>query len=83
MFCYQCEQTAQVEKDVRRSVFAGNSPMWRHYRICLFTPSEGLAQVAMGEEPESRGHCRIPGQAPFVCKALFSTLTNVNFDPRG
>ena len=77
MFCYQCEQAAGGKGCTKIGV-CGKQPDVAAFRICSFTRSRGLAQVAPGG-PESRVSSTTRS-TPFICKALFSTLTNVNFD---
>ncbi len=77
MFCYQCEQTAN-EKGCTQFGVCGKSPEVAVLQDLLIYSLKGLAQVAL----EAKKH-GIPTEDEdiFACKALFSTLTNVNFDP--
>ena len=77
MFCYQCEQTAKGKACDRAGV-CGKAPEVAALQDLLIYSLIGLSQAALlagksGVKDESIG--------PFICKALFSTLTNVNFDP--
>jgi len=77
MFCYQCEQTAN-EKGCTQIGVCGKSPEVAALQDLLIYTLKGLSQVAI----ESRKHEITDEKADiFTCKALFSTLTNVNFDP--
>ncbi|MCJ7614599.1 hydroxylamine reductase [Candidatus Bathyarchaeota archaeon] len=76
MFCYQCEQTAN-EKGCTQIGVCGKSPEVAVLQDLLIYTLKGLSQVAI----ESRKHEITDEKADiFTCKALFSTLTNVNFD---
>ena len=74
MFCYQCEQTARGEACTKAGV-CGKEPKIAALQDLLTYALQGLGQVAQKAGPvdNSIGH--------FACAALFSTLTNVNFDP--
>lgn len=78
MFCYQCEQTAGGKACTKIGV-CGKQPDVAALQDLLVFALKGLSQVALegrkvGVNDESVNS--------FVCKALFSTLTNVNFDGR-
>jgi hydroxylamine reductase len=77
MFCFQCEQTAN-EKGCTQFGVCGKSPEVAALQDLLIYALKGISQVAI----EARKH-EIPTEDEdiFTCKALFSTLTNVNFDP--
>ncbi len=78
MFCYQCEQTANGEGCTKFGV-CGKSPEVAALQDLLLYTVKGLSQVAI--EARRRGH--ETGEADrFICKAVFSTITNVNFDPQ-
>jgi hydroxylamine reductase len=77
MFCYQCEQTAKG-KGCDRSGVCGKPPEVAALQDILVYSLIGLSQAAL-LAGESGIRDESPG--PFICKALFSTLTNVNFDP--
>lgn len=77
MFCYHCEQTAKGKACDRAGV-CGKTPEVAALQDLQIYSLIGLSQAALlagesGIKEESIG--------PFICKALFSTLTNVNFDP--
>ncbi|MBN2309597.1 MAG: hydroxylamine reductase, partial [Candidatus Hydrogenedentes bacterium] len=77
MFCYQCEQAADGTGCALRSV-CGKSPEVAALQDLLTYLLEGLGQVAV----EGRRVGIVDGDLDaFTCKALFATLTNVNFDP--
>ncbi|MFZ7138667.1 MAG: hydroxylamine reductase [archaeon] len=77
MFCYQCEQTAN-EKGCTQHGVCGKSPEVAALQDLLVYALKGLSQVALDAKKQN-----IPTDEAdtFTCKALFSTLTNVNFDP--
>ncbi|MCF8111105.1 MAG: hydroxylamine reductase [Desulfobacteraceae bacterium] len=77
MFCFQCEQTAKGEGCTKIGV-CGKQPDVAELQDVLVYALKGLAQVAnegrkVGVRDEDIDH--------FVCEAMFSTLTNVDFDP--
>ena len=76
MFCYQCEQTAGGKGCTKIGV-CGKQPDVAAFQDLLVYALRGLSQVAL--EGRKVG-LNDPGVGAFVCKALFSTLTNVNFD---
>ncbi len=76
MFCYQCEQTA---KGIGCTAFGvcGKSPETSSAQDVLFHLAKGISQYAhaarqAGADTTAADH--------FVIKALFTTVTNVNFD---
>ncbi|MCX7822947.1 MAG: hydroxylamine reductase [Syntrophobacterales bacterium] len=76
MFCYQCEQTAKGEGCTKVGV-CGKQPDVASLQDLLLYVVKGLSQVAaegwkVGIKDDEVNE--------FTCKALFSTLTNVNFD---
>ncbi|HNU73186.1 MAG TPA: hydroxylamine reductase, partial [Thermodesulfobacteriota bacterium] len=77
MFCYQCEQTARGEGCVKSGV-CGKTPDVAALQDVLIYSVMGLAQVAA--EARKKG-ITDPEANRFTVKAMFSTLTNVNFDP--
>ncbi|MFC1829557.1 hydroxylamine reductase [Thermodesulfobacteriota bacterium] len=77
MFCFQCEQTAKGEGCTKIGV-CGKQPEVAALQDLLIYATKGLSQVAVegrrvdiSDEDVNR----------FTCEAVFSTLTNVNFDP--
>lgn len=77
MFCYQCEQTAKGEGCTKVGV-CGKQPDVASLQDLLLYAVKGLSLVAkegwrLGVKDEEAN--------AFTCEALFSTLTNVNFDP--
>jgi hydroxylamine reductase len=77
MFCNQCEQTAKGEGCTKVGV-CGKQPEVAALQDLLFYALKGLAQCAAEGR---RVGVKDPAVDVFTCKALFSTLTNVNFDP--
>ncbi len=76
MFCFQCEQTAN-EKGCTTFGVCGKSPEVATLQDLLIYTLQGLSQVAI----EAKKHEITDEETDiFTCKALFSTLTNVNFD---
>ncbi len=78
MFCYQCEQTAKGEGCTKIGV-CGKQPDVAALQDLLLYGLKGLSQVAV----EGRKVGVIDNDVNrFTCEALFSTLTNVDFDPQ-
>ncbi len=76
MFCYQCEQTAQGQGCTAHGV-CGKDPDTADLQDVLVEVTKGIAQYAhRAAQLGSRDH----DLDLFVCKALFTTVTNVNFD---
>jgi hydroxylamine reductase len=78
MFCYQCEQTAKDEGCNKMGV-CGKDPEVAALQDVLVYALKGLSLIAV----EGRKAGIIDQEVNvFTVKALFSTLTNVNFDPQ-
>jgi hydroxylamine reductase len=76
MFCYQCEQTAKGEGCTKIGV-CGKQPDVAALQDLLLYAVKGLAQVAVAAR--KAGHVDAEVNR-FTCEAIFSTLTNVDFD---
>ncbi len=76
MFCYQCEQTAKGQGCTKIGV-CGKQPDTAALQDLLIFSQKGLAQVALAAREKGID----PGTGRFMTEAMFSTLTNVNFDP--
>jgi hydroxylamine reductase len=79
MFCFQCQETGEG-KGCRHSGVCGKDDEVANGQDLLIWTLKGLAVLqerltGLGIPPE-------PGIAPFLAKALFSTVTNVNFDAK-
>ncbi|MDM8525177.1 hydroxylamine reductase [Desulfococcaceae bacterium HSG8] len=77
MFCFQCEQTAKGEGCTKIGV-CGKKPEIAAMQDVLIYAVKGLSLYAVegrkkGISDEAVNH--------FTCEAIFSTLTNVDFDP--
>ncbi len=77
MFCYQCEQTAKGEGCTKVGVCGKESDVASLQDLLIYA-LKGLSLFAV--EGRKKGVVD-PEVNDFTCKALFSTLTNVNFDP--
>jgi hydroxylamine reductase len=77
MFCYQCEQTAKGEGCTKIGV-CGKQPDVAALQDLLLHATKGLSLMAL--EGRKVG-IRDEATDRFACEALFSTLTNVDFDP--
>ncbi len=77
MFCYQCEQTAKGQGCESIGV-CGKKPEVAALQDLLLYAVKGLCQYAVA----ARGkNIRDENVSQFINEAVFSTLTNVNFDP--
>ena len=77
MFCFQCEQTAKGKGCTKIGV-CGKQPDVAALQDLLIYATKGLSQVAV------EGHkvgINDRDVNVFTCEAVFSTLTNVDFDP--
>jgi hydroxylamine reductase len=77
MFCYQCEQTYRSSGCVDTGV-CGKDPQTASLQDLLVHAAKGISQYAhrarqLGAQDRVIDH--------FLVEALFSTVTNVNFDP--
>ena len=78
MFCFQCEQTAKGEGCTKIGV-CGKKPDVAALQDLLIYAIKGLSQFAA----EGRKVGVVDAQVnQFTCEAIFSTLTNVDFDPQ-
>ena len=77
MFCYQCEQTFQG-KGCTGTGICGKKPEVAALQDLLIHSLKGLSVVATAGR--KAGIMDIETDR-FICEALFSTLTNVEFDP--
>jgi len=77
MFCFQCEQTSKGEGCTKIGV-CGKQPEVAALQDLLVYALKGLSQYAI--EGRKVG-VNDPEVDRFTSKALFSTLTNVDFDP--
>jgi hydroxylamine reductase len=77
MFCFQCEQTAKGEGCTKVGV-CGKQPDVAALQDLLIHVLKGLSQAAVAAE--EAGLDIDPSTDRFIMEAMFSTLTNVNFD---
>jgi hydroxylamine reductase len=77
MFCYQCEQTAKGEGCTKLGV-CGKEPEVAALQDLLIYALKGLSRYAVEGRKVGITDRNIN---VFTVQALFSTLTNVNFDP--
>ncbi len=77
MFCNQCEQTAKGFACTTRGVCGKDHETDVLQDLLIYTCA-GLAEASL--EAEKRGS-KDPTVDQFLMEAIFSTLTNVNFDP--
>jgi hydroxylamine reductase len=76
MFCYQCEQTAKGEGCTKMGV-CGKEPDVAALQDLLIHGLKGLSLFAVEGRKVGVNDAEVN---TFTCKAIFSTLTNVNFD---
>ena len=77
MFCYQCEQTAQGKGCTKGGVCGKPSDVAVLQDLLIYA-LKGLSLVAVEGRKVGVNDHKIN---VFTCEAIFSTLTNVNFDP--
>jgi hydroxylamine reductase len=77
MFCFQCEQTSKGEGCTKIGV-CGKKPEVAALQDLLMYAVKGLSLVAVAAR---NAGIRDPKIDHFTCEAIFSTLTNVDFDP--
>lgn len=77
MFCYQCEQAAQGKACIKVGVCGKNEEVSALQDLLIYS-LKGLSLVA---EAGRRININDHDVNVFTTKALFSTLTNVDFDP--
>ena len=77
MFCFQCEQTAKGEGCTKIGV-CGKTPDTAALQDLLIHAVKGLSVVARAG---IKAGVRDTAVDQFICEAIFSTLTNVDFDP--
>ncbi len=77
MFCYQCEQTAGG-KGCSKIGVCGKTAEAAELQDLLVYAAQGIAQYAHRAGSQGKSDRQINH---FVVEALFTTVTNVNFDP--
>jgi hydroxylamine reductase len=77
MFCFQCEQTAKGEGCTKVGV-CGKKPEVAALQDLLLYVVKGLSQVAVEGRKVGLSDAQLDH---LTCEAIFSTLTNVDFDP--
>ena len=77
MFCFQCEQTAKGEGCTKIGV-CGKNPEVAALQDLLTYATKGLSLYAVEGHKVGVSDREVD---QFTCKAIFSTLTNVDFDP--
>jgi len=77
MFCYQCEQTAQGQGCKTFGV-CGKDPQTAALQDLLIHAVKGISQYAHRAGQLGARQRQVD---TFVVEALFTTVTNVNFDP--
>jgi len=77
MFCYQCEQTAKGSGCTVAGVCGKNAEVAALLDLLLYA-TKGIAQHADSARQAGKSD---PAIDIFIIKALFTTVTNVDFDP--
>ena len=78
MFCFQCEQTAKGEGCTKIGV-CGKKPDVAALQDLLLYAVKGISQLAVAARKDGKAVSAAVNR--FTCEAVFSTLTNVDFDP--
>ena len=78
MFCYQCEQTNKGQACTTMGICGKKADVAALQDLTVYA-LKGLAQVARAGREAGVVD---PAVGPFMVAAMFSTLTNVNFDPQ-
>jgi hydroxylamine reductase len=76
MFCYQCEQTA-AGRGCEKVGVCGKDPVTAALQDLLLYAAKGISQYAVRAR---QCGMKTPQADIFVVEALFTTVTNVNFD---
>jgi len=76
MFCYQCEQTFRGKGCVEVGV-CGKDPKTAALQDLLLYAAKGIAMHAHRARQKGKANSRVD---EFLVEALFTTVTNVNFD---
>jgi hydroxylamine reductase len=76
MFCYQCEQTAKGQACEKVGVCGKTAQVSDLQDLLTYT----LRGLALASRAARQVGAADPATGPFLARALFSTLTNVNFD---
>lgn len=77
MFCYQCQETAKGSGCTQRGV-CGKLPATSLYMDLLLSVVRAVGVVRHALKAEGVEFCEETGH--YICDALFSTITNANFD---
>ena len=77
MFCYQCEQTKGGKGCIKKGV-CGKTPEVAALQDLLVHTLKGISIAAVAGRKVNISDAKINH---FTCMAMFSTLTNVEFDP--
>jgi len=78
MFCYQCEQTAKGTGCTQMGV-CGKDDTTAGLQDLLIYAAQGVSQYAHRAAQLGASDCEVD---VFIIEALFSTVTNVDFDPQ-
>ena len=81
MFCFQCEQTAKGQGCTKIGVCGKTSDVAALQDLLIHTV-KGLSQVVVAARKGGIEDAEVAGINQFACEAIFSTLTNVDFDPK-
>src|SRR6056297_1319987 len=76
MFCYQCQETAKNVGCTVRGVCGKDDNTANHMDVLVYTV-KGLAYMAQKKALAGKS---IKEEGNFILRALFSTITNANFD---
>ena len=77
MFCFQCQETARNQGCTIKGV-CGKENDTANLQDLLIDNLKGIGVIA--ERAENAGKAVDPAVGRFICQALFTTITNVNFN---
>jgi len=81
MFCFQCEQSAKGQGCTKIGVCGKTSDVAALQDLLIHTV-KGLSQVVVAARKADIKDAEVAEVNQFACEAIFSTLTNVDFDPK-
>ncbi|MFW6208983.1 MAG: hydroxylamine reductase, partial [Spirochaetota bacterium] len=76
MFCYQCQETAKNIGCTVRGVCGKDDITANHMDVLVYAV-KGIAYMAQKKAEAGKS---IRDEGNFILRALFSTITNANFD---
>ena len=77
MFCYQCQETAKGQGCTKKGVCGKTDEVANLQDLLIYT----LRGTALYAEKAREDGIEVSGVAAHIAEGLFTTVTNVNFDP--